>query len=80
MEQCQKVKVVDELLHLLQEDLQSKSSFQNSGIFSVAQRGETDNSRRLDFVCYKHALIRFINRFTWKRIQVWGGSMQRLEL
>lgn len=38
--------------------------------FFSTKRGETDNTRRLDFVCYKHALIRFINRFTWKRIQV----------
>lgn len=39
-------------------------------VASLAQKGESANNRRLGFVCYKHALIRFLNRFTWKRIQV----------
>lgn len=39
-------------------------------VASLAQKGESANTRRLGFVCYKHALIRFLNRFTWKRIQV----------
>lgn len=47
--------------------------------FFFSTKRKTDNNRRLDLVCYKHALIRFINRFTWKRIQVWGGSMQRFQ-
>lgn len=39
-------------------------------VVSLAQKGESANTRRLGFVCYKHAFIRFLNRFTWKRIQV----------
>lgn len=39
-------------------------------VASLAQKGKSANTRRLGFVCYKHALIRFLNRFTWKRIHV----------